>query len=95
MTKNNRPTIDNPLASMGLDDIVRGITASGNDTEAGAENANETLETPKKTGKPRRGGKKAFEENLAKYTGINEQGIAIWLPKEVKKKLELIRVNAS
>ena len=67
MTKNNRPTIDNPLASMGLDDIVRGITASGNDAEAGAEDANETSETPKKTGKPRRGGKKAFEENLAKY----------------------------
>lgn len=95
MTKNNRPTIDNPLASMGLDDIVRSITASGNDTETGAENANETSETPKKTGKPRRGGKKAFEENLTKYTRINEQGIAIWLPKEVKKKLELIRVNAS
>lgn len=95
MTKNSRPTIDNPLASMGLDDIVRGITASGNDTEAGAENANETSETPKKTGKPRRGGKKAFEENLTKYTRINEQGIAIWLPKEVKKKLELIRINAS
>lgn len=95
MTKNNRPTIDNPLASMGLDDIVRGITASGNDTEAGAEETNETSETPKKTGKPRRGGKKAFEENLTKYTRINEQGIAIWLPKEVKKKLELIRVNAS
>lgn len=95
MTKNNRPTIDNPLASMGLDDIVRSITASGNDTEAGVENANETSETPKKTGKPRRGGKKAFEENLTKYTRINEQGIAIWLPKEVKKKLELIRVNAS
>lgn len=95
MTKNNRPTIDNPLASMGLDDIVRSITASGNDTEAGAENANETSETPKKTGKSRRGGKKAFEENLTKYTRINEQGIAIWLPKEVKKKLELIRVNAS
>lgn len=95
MTKNNRPTIDNPLASMGLDDIVRSITASGNDTEAGAENANETSETPKKTGKPRRGGKKAFEENLTKYTRINEQGIAIWLPKEVKKKLELIRINAS
>lgn len=95
MAKNNRPTIDNPLASMGLDDIVRGITASGNDTEAVTENANEISETPKKTGKPRRGGKKAFEENLARYTGINEQGIAIWLSKEVKKKLELIRVNAS
>ena len=88
MAKNNRPTIDNPLASMGLDDIVRGITASGNDTEAVTENANEISETPKKTGKPRRGGKKAFEENLARYTGIR-------LPKEVKKKLELIRVNAS
>ena len=60
MAKNNRPTIDNPLASMGLDDIVRGITASGNDTEAVTENANEISETPKKTGKPRRGGKKAF-----------------------------------
>ena len=95
MAKNNRPTIDNPLASMGLDDIVRGITASGNDTEAGVENANDPPETPKKTGKSRRGGKKAFEENLVKYTGINEQGIATWLPKEVKKKLELIRVNAS
>lgn len=94
MAKNNRPVIDNPLASMGLDDIVRGITASGEDTEAGTGNANETPETPKKTGKPRRS-KRAFEENLTKYTGINEQGIAIWLPKEVKKKLELIRANAS
>lgn len=93
MAKNNRPVIDNPLASMGLDDIVRGITASGDDTEADG-NPNETPETPKKTGKPRRS-KRAFEENLAKYTGINEQGIAIWLPKEVKKKLELIRANAS
>lgn len=95
MAKNNRPTIDNPLASMGLDEIVRGITASGNDTEAGSENANDIPETLKKTGKPRRGGKKVFEENLTRYTGINEQGVAIWLPKEVKKKLELIRINAS
>lgn len=38
--------------------------------------------------------RKAFEENLAKYTGISEQGFAIWLPKEVKKRLELIRLNA-
>ena len=36
----------------------------------------------------------AREENLAKYTGISEQGFAIWLPKEVKKRLELIRLNA-
>ena len=38
--------------------------------------------------------RKALEENLAKYTGISEQGFAIWLPKEVKKRLELIRLNA-
>lgn len=95
MGKNNRPPIDNPLANMGLDDIVRGITAVGNDAEAVKESVGETSEAPKKTSKPRRGGMRVFEENLAKYTGINEQGIAIWLPKEVKKKLELIRVNAS
>jgi hypothetical protein len=37
---------------------------------------------------------KRFEENLDKYTGVSEQGVAIWLPKEVKKRLEIIRVNA-
>ena len=39
--------------------------------------------------------RKALEENLAKYTGVSEQGDAVWLPKEVKKRLELIRVNAN
>lgn len=95
MAKNNRPAIDNPLASMGLDEIVRGITAPSNNAENANETIGENADAPKKSSKPRRGGMKAFEENLAKYTGINEQGVAIWLPKEVKKKLELIRVNAS
>lgn len=35
-----------------------------------------------------------MEENISKYKGLNEQGFAIWLPKEVKKKLEIIRLNA-
>jgi hypothetical protein len=39
-------------------------------------------------------GMKRFEENLDKYTGVSEQGVAIWLPKEVKKRLEVIRANA-
>lgn len=52
MAKNNRPTIDNPLASMGLDDIVRGITASGNDTEAGVENANDPRKHRRKRASP-------------------------------------------
>lgn len=33
MAKNSRPEIDNPLANMGLDDIVRGITTPGKDKE--------------------------------------------------------------
>lgn len=95
MAKNNRPEIGNPLASMGLDDIVRNITATGDGVETVKKDTGEEADAPKKAGKSRRGGMKAFEENLAKYTGINEQGIAIWLPKEVKKRLEMIRINAS
>ena len=95
MAKNNRPEIGNPLAGMGLDDIVRNITAGENSAETDKKDTGAETDAPKKAGKSRRGGMKAFEENLAKYTGINEQGIAIWLPKEVKKKLEMIRINAS
>lgn len=80
---------------MGLDDIVRNITATGSSAEPDKKDTGAETDAPKKAGKPRRGGMKTFEENLAKYTGINEQGIAIWLPKEVKKKLEMIRINAS
>ena len=36
-----------------------------------------------------------FLENMIKYTGVKEQGQAIWVPAEVKKELEKIRVNAS
>lgn len=94
MTKKNRPMIDNPLAGMGLDDFVRGITTPesiAKDEEKGDYSAAET--PARKSQKPRKG-VKLFEENLEKYTGINEQGVAVWLPKEVKKRLELIRVNA-
>lgn len=91
----NKPIIDNPLASMGLDEIVRNITAPETPIEQANEVPSETSDIPNKTKKSRRSGIKALEENIAKYKGINEQGVAIWLPKDVKKKLELIRVNAS
>ena len=90
MAKNIRPEVNNPLASMGLDEIVRGITAPDKVKESGT-GASEVQDIQKE-GKRRRKGRKALEENLAKYTG--EQGDAVWLPKEVKKRLELIRVNA-
>ena len=38
--------------------------------------------------------RKFLISHFAKYTGVSEQGDAVWLPKEVKKRLELIRVNA-
>ena len=82
MAKNNRPEIDNPLANIGLDEIVRGITAPDKGKETDVD-ANE-IPDAQKEGKRHRKGRKAFEENLA-----------IWLPKEVKKRLELIRVNAN
>ena len=85
--KKERPTIENPLANMGLDEIVRGITAN----EAPQEKPMaKTKEQKKRTS----AGMKRFEENLDKYTGVSEQGVAIWLPKEVKKRLEMIRANA-
>ena len=80
MAKNIRPEVNNPLANMGLDEIVRGGASEVQDIQ--------------KEGKRRRKGRKALEENLAKFTGVSEQGDAVWLPKEVKKRLELIRVNA-
>ena len=83
MKKNERPAIDNPLASIGLDQIVRGITQP--------EAPKEKKEKPK----TRKRSKKFFEENLAKYTGFGEQGVAVWLPKEVKKELEKIRINSN
>ena len=37
----------------------------------------------------------SFSGWLKQYTGVKEQGQAIWVPAEVKKELEKIRVNAS
>jgi len=37
----------------------------------------------------------SFAERIEKYTGVKEQGQAIWVPAEVKKQLEMIRVKAS
>ena len=85
--KKERPVIENPLANMGLDEIVREITQ----TEEEVKPVKETVAKPRKT---RQSAKKIFEKHLDQYIGISEQGAAIWLPKEVKKKLEIIRANA-
>jgi hypothetical protein len=100
MAKNNKPQTANPLAGMGLDEIVRSMTndsPSAQDeqtVEALEENKVSETSDVKATPKRRRGSIKTLEENISKYKGLNEQGFAIWLPKEVKKKLEIIRLNA-
>lgn len=154
MSKSQRPAIENPLASLGLDEIVRGITSETDEvrmpakqetpaadineanlfassaadgapaekqeeeniatetdsSEAVADNPHaekaavdtETAGTMvaaedsgvRRQSRSRKNTKKILEENLSKYTRLGEQGVAIWMPKEVKKKLELIRVNA-
>ncbi len=101
MIKKNRPQVANPLAGMALDDIVRNMTTADvpvKEEKPEGEVVNETAsdeDAQVKSPRRRRGNMKAFEENLAKYKGLNEQGFAIWLPKDVKKKLEIIRLNAN
>ena len=95
MKKNERPTIDNPLANMGLDQIVRGITQPKVSKDIQDEQEQDEKVNAEKKAKSKRTSKKLFEENIAKYTGVGGQGEAIWLPKEVKKEMEKIRVNSS
>lgn len=100
MAKNN-VEIKNPLASMGLDDVIRGFTDPNSHKEVKVEREEETIEDaepqpqPAMSPAPARRGKKKFEDFLQEYTNVSEQGSAIWLPKEVKKKLEVIRANSS
>ena len=35
-----------------------------------------------------------FTEGLEEFTGVKGQGSAVWIPTEVKKRIELIRANA-
>lgn len=84
--KKEIPAIENPLANMGLDDIVRELTFN-------EDNEKSEKDGPAKR-RSRAASKKNFENYLDKYIGISEQGAAIWMPKEVKKKLEIIRANA-
>ena len=37
---------------------------------------------------------KTFKENLDNYTGVKGQGLAIWVPAEVKKQVEMLCAKA-
>ena len=51
-------------------------------------------ETGKKSTSTPSDKKKEILENLEKYTGVKEQGVAVWIPKEVKKRLEFCRAKS-
>ena len=60
-----------------------------------AEVTNDSVEeqaTPK--AKPTVNGFKVFKDNLEIYTGVKGQGLAIWVPSEVKKQVELLCAKA-
>ena len=116
MAKKDRPIVNNPLAGMGLDEIVRGITAADEASSSAKQHSEgsavetktqtESLEeqsravlnsedAPFSTPRKRRSSaSKRLEEKLAKYKNIGEQGVAIWLPRDVKKRLDMIRANS-
>lgn len=48
MKRNERPTIDNPLANMGLDQIVRGITQPKTLKDIKEEQAQDEKESPER-----------------------------------------------
>ena len=52
MAKNNRPIIDNPLASMGLDQIVRNITAPETSVESDKKDVEKNADVPQKSPDP-------------------------------------------
>lgn len=95
-TKKERPSIENPLAGLGLDDIVRGITTPTAEPVAPAAEAPRptAAKTAKEPRKRATAAQRRLDDNLNRYTGVSEQGVAIWLPREVKKRLDLIRANA-
>ena len=93
MAKKDKKTV-NPLLTVNaegqtLSQMVDGVVNNAND---------EKVEVSPKTPQPKANNKnsdwKKFQELLVNFTNIHEKGEAIWIPKEVKKQLELIRAKA-
>lgn len=92
---NNENIIVNPLLTKGsrgvsLADEVMSITcAEGTDVAV-----TEEFDEPKRSAL-KVNGWSVFKDGLEKYTGVKGQGTAIWVPTEVKKRIEAIRAKAS
>lgn len=92
---NNAKNVVNPLLTKGsrgisIADEVMSITCA----EASGNATTEESDEPKKAAQ-KVNGWSTFKDGLEKYTGVKGQGSAIWVPTEVKKRIEAIRAKAS
>ena len=83
---NEKKKVVNPLMTNGKGKSLAEMVAEV--TNDGAEQ-----QTTSKT-KPAINGFKVFKENLEIYTGVKGQGLAIWVPSDVKKQVELLCAKA-
>ena len=87
------PQSINPLEDIGLDALVKGITnpdAVQTQAQKNTQSQTQTVAEPDADDAE----KTVCESYLKDYTGVKEQGVAVWLPTEVKKELDVIRANA-
>lgn len=59
-----------------------------------AEVTNDSIEEQAAPSAKTINGFKVFKENLELYTGVKGQGLAIWVPSDVKKQVELLCAKA-
>ncbi len=82
---NEKKNSKNPLMSKGngksLAEMVAEVTSDSTDVES--------ISKTKAVN-----GFKVFKENLDLYTGVKGQGLAIWVPADVKKQVELLCAKA-
>lgn len=92
---NKGNNIVNPLLAKGsrgfsLADEVISITCTDGMDDATIDKSDEPKKDAQKVN-----GWNSFKDGLEKYTGVKGQGSAIWVPTEVKKRIEAIRAKAS
>ena len=80
MTANGRSLADSVMEMTG-----KQVTQTGGEMD-GSSNA----VSPNSTSREWR----RFIDGLDEFTGVKGQGSAVWIPTEVKKRIELIRANA-
>lgn len=79
---NEKKSPKNPLMGKSLAEMVAEVT-NDNADEQTAPKAKQAIN-----------GFKVFKENLEMYTGVKGQGLAIWVPSDVKKQVELLCAKA-